>query len=105
MGGKYIIKNIFEKTNKEISRYLFNNLFMKKIIVLLAAYNGEKYIKEQILSIVNQTLKPSLIIINIDKSNDKTLKIIEDCILNYPIIKISKNKNSSRRMGCINKIW
>lgn len=69
---------------------------MKKIIVLLAAYNGEKYIKEQILSIVNQTLKPSLIIINIDKSNDKTLKIIEDCILNYPIIKIL---SSNKRFG------
>jgi len=67
---------------------------MKKIIVLLAAYNGEKYIKEQILTIVNQSLKPHLIIVNLDKSSDKSQEIIENCISEYPIIKLLSSKKT-----------
>ena len=43
----------------------------------MAAYNAEKYIFDQLISIENQTLKPSEIIICNDSSTDQT-KIIED---------------------------
>jgi len=94
IGGKYIIRNIFKKNNGVTNKKVLNILFMRKIIVLLAAFNGEKYIKEQILSIVNQSLKPHLIIINLDKSNDRTLEIIDKCILEYPIIKVLSSKKT-----------
>ena len=44
----------------------------KNILILLAAFNGELYIKKQLVSILNQTFKPSKILINIDQSDDKT---------------------------------
>lgn len=49
---------------------------MQKYSVAIATFNGEKYIGEQILSIVHQTVPPSEIIISDDGSTDNTKKII-----------------------------
>lgn len=48
-----------------------------KIAVLLAAFNGEKYIKQQIESILNQYGIIIDIYISIDQSTDKTLEICQ----------------------------
>lgn len=50
---------------------------MNKISVCIATYNGEKYIKEQLDSILPQLKKLDEIIISDDNSKDKTLKIIK----------------------------
>ena len=47
-----------------------------KISIAMCTYNGEKYIKEQLYSIFNQTIKPDEIIICDDCSKDKTVEII-----------------------------
>lgn len=47
---------------------------MSKIAVLLASYNGEKYIREQILSIQNQKNVTIDIFLRDDKSKDNTVK-------------------------------
>lgn len=49
----------------------------KQIDVLLATYNGEKYLKEQIESILNQTYKNIHLIISDDCSTDGTYKILK----------------------------
>jgi rhamnosyltransferase len=49
-----------------------------KISVLLAAYNGENYIGQQLQTILNQTHKPYKILINIDQSSDKTESIVKE---------------------------
>ena len=49
---------------------------MKKVVVLLAAYNGEKWIKEQIDSILSQKQVVVTLYISLDLSTDKTLEII-----------------------------
>ena len=49
----------------------------KKISVAIATYNGEKYIREQLESILNQTVVPDEIIISDDGSKDKTLEIVQ----------------------------
>ena len=49
----------------------------EKIDVLLATYNGEKYLKQQIDSILKQTYKNIHLIISDDKSQDNTRKILE----------------------------
>jgi len=46
----------------------------ENIDILLATYNGEKYIKEQIESILNQTYKNINLIISDDCSTDNTRK-------------------------------
>lgn len=47
------------------------------IEILMATYNGEKYIKEQIDSIINQTYKNWKLLIRDDNSKDKTTKILK----------------------------
>ncbi len=62
-----------------------------KIAILMAAYNGEKYISSQIDSILKQTLDDWILYIHDDGSNDKTVDIIDMYSARYPdkIIKIS----------------
>ena len=50
----------------------------EKIDILMATYNGEKYLEEQIDSIINQTYRNWNLLIRDDGSEDETLKIIEN---------------------------
>jgi glycosyltransferase involved in cell wall biosynthesis len=54
------------------------------ISIVIATYNGERYLREQLNSIAAQTLKPTQIIIQDDASNDATVAIINDYV-NLPI--------------------
>jgi glycosyltransferase, family 2 len=47
-----------------------------KLCILLASYNGEKYISEQLDSIINQTYKNWELIIRDDGSKDETVTIL-----------------------------
>ena len=49
-----------------------------KIDVLLTTYNGEKYIREQVESILNQTYKNIRLVISDDCSTDKTVEILKE---------------------------
>ena len=51
-----------------------------KISVALCTYNGEKFISEQLESILNQTVGVDEIIICDDKSTDKTVSICEEIL-------------------------
>ena len=64
-----------------------------KTSVAMCTYNGEKFIKSQIESILNQSLPIDEIVICDDGSNDKTIEIIMQFQLEYPS-KISFHKNS-----------
>ena len=50
---------------------------MEKIDILLATYNGEEYLEEQLNSILNQTYKNFNLIISDDNSTDSTVKILD----------------------------
>lgn len=69
-----------------------------KTSVILSAYNGEKYLRGQLDSIVNQTRKPDELIIIDDKSpdNGRTLQIIDEYCHNYSFVKKHEN---ARNMG------
>ena len=54
------------------------------IDILVAVYNGEKYLKEQLTSILNQTYKEFNIIIRDDGSTDSSLYIIKEFNQLYP---------------------
>jgi glycosyltransferase involved in cell wall biosynthesis len=65
-----------------------------KVIIFLATYNGQKYLSEQIDSILSQTHKNWQMIVSDDGSNDNTLKLLDEyanrlspeqfCVVNGP---------------------
>jgi glycosyltransferase involved in cell wall biosynthesis len=71
------------------------------ISVVMPVYNGEKYLKEAIESILNQTYRDFEFIILNDGSTDKT----EDIILSYndPRIRYVKNKTNLQIVKALNK--
>jgi len=50
----------------------------KSVDILLATYNGEKYLKEQIESILNQTYSDFRLLISDDCSSDNTKEILKE---------------------------
>ncbi len=90
---------------------MLEDLKNKKILILMATYNGEKYIQDQIESLLKQSYKNWNLIISDDESKDETYRIIMeysnmykniDCIKHTPkdgalgnfnfLIKIAKGK-------------
>lgn len=55
---------------------MIENEFLVSIV--LCTYNGEKYLEEQLNSIINQTYKNLEIIISDDCSTDNTISILEN---------------------------
>lgn len=68
--------------------------------ILMASYNGEKYIAEQIESILSQSYKNWKLIITDDCSNDNTFKIAKEYAEKYPDkIKVFQNAENSGNAG------
>lgn len=67
-----------------------------KISIALCTYNGEKFIKEQLDSILNQTVKPNEIIICDDCSTDNTIEIVQKIKSNYQDIAFEIIQNEER---------
>lgn len=55
------------------------------VSLVMATYNGEKFIKEQLTSILKQTRHPDEVIISDDGSTDHTLEIVDDFIRKYDL--------------------
>lgn len=66
---------------------------MIDVAILMATYNGEKYIAEQIDSIINQTYKDWKLYIRDDGSTDATLDIIKEYAYKDPRIVIVENND------------
>ena len=66
---------------------------LKRVSVVLCTYNGEKYIREQLESIVSQTYPIHELLIQDDCSTDATPLIIEEYKEKYPFIRFYRNKN------------
>lgn len=67
---------------------------IKKISVVMCTYNGEKYLREQIDSILNQTYPIYEIIIQDDCSTDNTWNILEDYALTNSVFRIFRNEKN-----------
>lgn len=72
-----------------------------KVSILLATYNGEKFLREQIDSLLQQTFQDFKIYISDDNSSDKTVEIINDYVVNYPnkIFFLAKTQRSGSAKG------
>jgi glycosyltransferase involved in cell wall biosynthesis len=66
-----------------------------KISVAICTYNGEKYLKEQLNSILEQSLKVDEIIICDDNSTDRTFEILNEYKLKFgSLIQLFKNESN-----------
>lgn len=74
------------------------------VSVLLASYNGEKYIREQLESILNQTFSDLSIVISDDLSTDQTPEIIREYEERYPG-RVRSLKNSKRSGSAQNNFF
>lgn len=69
---------------------------MKKVQVLMSTYNGEKYLSEQLDSIIHQEYPNISILIRDDGSSDQTVQILDDYIKRYSNIRYYQGPN----IGC-----
>ncbi len=53
-------------------------------LILLSTYNGEKYLENQIQSLLNQTIQNFRLLICDDQSTDGTQQIIDTFIKQFP---------------------
>jgi glycosyltransferase involved in cell wall biosynthesis len=67
--------------------------------ILLATYNGERFIREQLDSLLNQTEKNFTVIIRDDGSTDHTLDIIAEYQVNYPDTFTLLQDNTKNKSG------
>lgn len=65
----------------------------KKVAILLSTYNGEKYLREQIDSILNQTYDNFELIVRDDGSKDSTVEIVKEYMEKSDKITLLVGKN------------
>ena len=68
---------------------------MKKTVsVVMCTYNGAKYLREQLDSIISQTYPIYELIIQDDCSSDETMAIVQEYAKDHPIIKLFVNESN-----------
>jgi glycosyltransferase involved in cell wall biosynthesis len=78
-------------------------LHNKLVSVIIPVYNVEKYVKEAIQSIQNQTYINLEIIVIDDSSSDDTYKIVEELARNNERIKLYKNEKNLKIVKTLNR--
>lgn len=68
--------------------------FIDKVSIALCTYNGERFLKDQLDSLVNQTYQNLEIIVVDDCSTDNTVKIINDYAAKHKFIKVFVNETN-----------
>ena len=66
----------------------------KTVSVVMCTYNGEKYLREQMDSILAQTYPIHEIIVCDDCSTDGTMNILQEYATKFPFIKIHEIKDA-----------
>jgi len=66
------------------------------IAAIMPVYNGERFLREAIQSVLDQTLYPHEFVIVDDGSTDGSCAIIEEMSRKYPITLIKREKNSGQ---------
>ena len=72
---------------------------MNNILVLMATYNGEKYLEDQIASIFSQENCKVSLLVSDDCSTDNTRILIKQLKIKYPDIRLLDNKIKHKSPG------
>ncbi len=78
---------------------------MKTVCVLMSTYNGEKYLREQINSILNQKDCAIELYIRDDGSSDNTISIIKELMQVHANIHLNEASNVGACMSFFNILW
>ncbi|MEI7548294.1 MAG: glycosyltransferase, partial [Actinomycetota bacterium] len=67
----------------------------QRVSVAMATYNGERWVAEQLLSILGQTRTPDQIVVCDDASTDGTLKVVDELAALHPsLIRVIRNTSN-----------
>ena len=64
------------------------------VSVVLATYNGERFLKQQLDSVINQTYPNLEIIVVDDGSSDNTINILNEYAIRYRNVSVFKNEKN-----------
>ncbi|MBQ3668665.1 MAG: glycosyltransferase [Clostridia bacterium] len=68
--------------------------YLPRVVVLLSAYNGEKYIAQQLESLFGQECSAQIdIIVRDDGSSDNTVSIVQSLMQEHPNLHLTEGKN------------
>lgn len=70
-----------------------------RLAILMATYNGGKYIREQLESLFSQTYRDWKLYVRDDGSSDETISILNEYASAYANVSVSRNKKS---LGAMN---
>lgn len=76
---------------------------MKTVAILMSTYNGQKYLREQMESLLQQEGVTLKIVVRDDGSRDNTIQILEDYCNKYDFITVLKENNIgvSKSFNCL----
>lgn len=66
----------------------------QNVSIVMCTYNGERFLKEQLDSIINQSYPIYELIIQDDRSTDDTLNIVKEYASRYPFFKVFVNEQN-----------
>ena len=90
------------KDNQENGNMIFKDTHHGEVAILLCCYNGERYIRAQLDSLVKQTYRPYTCYIHDGGSVDRTLEIIEEYITKYPRLFVKIQYENKSKGACAN---
>ena len=96
-----IYKEIYSSPQISEDSNFFSDMILKNnkpIAILMATYNGERYLREQIYSIISQSSKDWALYIRDDGSRDGTMGIIAEYAEKYP--NVVWVRDSEAGLGC-----
>ena len=74
-----------------IFRTFAGTMAAKSVSIVICTYNGERYLREQLDTLVGQTYPACEIIAQDDGSSDGTMDILQEYAARYPAIKVFRN--------------
>ncbi|SEN06494.1 Glycosyl transferase family 2 [Loktanella fryxellensis] len=66
------------------------------ITVVLATYNGERFIEEQLQSLLDQTRQPDEVIVSDDASDDATIEIVDKYLVQFKCLTVFLKNNTPK---------
>lgn len=94
-----VAKKHYYNHEKDVSSIIMNNYNKTKLSIIIPVFNSERYLRQCLNSVIDQSLKEIEVIVVNDGSNDSSLNVIKDAADRDPRIKIINNEKPSGNPG------